>query len=123
MANEPDPNCPECHGEGRIQEGTCHGNSDGGEDWREIDCPACIEISGPLTPEQIIQARDTKIAMLQGVIRAMTETAIETDRIKVEDHATIRRLRSALTDIIANEDAYNRGDALSAYIAKSALNP
>ena len=31
------------------------------------------------------------------------------------------RYRAALGDIIANETAYNRGDALSAYIAKTAL--
>jgi hypothetical protein len=31
------------------------------------------------------------------------------------------RYREALVDILANEDAYKRGDALSAYIAKTAL--
>ena len=31
------------------------------------------------------------------------------------------RYREALEAIIANETAYNRGDALSAYIAKTAL--
>ena len=31
------------------------------------------------------------------------------------------RYRAALEAIIANETAYNRGDALSAYIAKTAL--
>ena len=31
------------------------------------------------------------------------------------------RYREALVDILANETAYNRGDALSAYIAKNAL--
>ena len=31
------------------------------------------------------------------------------------------RYRAALEAIIANEEAYNRGDALSAYIAKTAL--
>ena len=31
------------------------------------------------------------------------------------------RYREALESILANETAYNRGDALSAYIAKNAL--
>ena len=31
------------------------------------------------------------------------------------------RYRDALEEIIANETAYNRGDGLSAYIAKNAL--
>lgn len=31
------------------------------------------------------------------------------------------RYRKALEEVIANEKAYNRGDALSAYIAKTAL--
>ena len=31
------------------------------------------------------------------------------------------RYREALVDILANEEAYKRGDALSAYIAKNAL--
>lgn len=31
------------------------------------------------------------------------------------------RYREALVDILANEEAYKRGDALSAYIAKTAL--
>jgi len=31
------------------------------------------------------------------------------------------RYRKALEEVIANETAYNRGDALSAYIAKTAL--
>ena len=31
------------------------------------------------------------------------------------------RYREALEDILANEEAYNRNDALSAYIAKNAL--
>ena len=31
------------------------------------------------------------------------------------------RDRKALEEVIANETAYNRGDALSAYIAKTAL--
>ena len=31
------------------------------------------------------------------------------------------RYRDALEEIIANETAYNRGDGLSAYIAKTAL--
>ena len=32
------------------------------------------------------------------------------------------RYREALEEILANEEAYNRGDALSAYIAKSVLD-
>ena len=32
------------------------------------------------------------------------------------------RYREALVAILANEEAYNRGDALSAYIAKNALD-
>ena len=32
------------------------------------------------------------------------------------------RYREALVDILANEEAYNRGDALSAHIARSVLD-
>jgi hypothetical protein len=54
-----------------------------------------------LTPEETIHARDTKIAMLQGALRAMTETAAENSRIKVEDHATIQALRARLAELEA----------------------
>ena len=42
----------------------------------------------------------------------------------LEHEAYLRRdrYREALEDILANEEAYNRGDALSAYIAKNALD-
>lgn len=40
--SDPNPDCPECRGHGRIEEGTCAANSEGGEDWREIDCPLCF---------------------------------------------------------------------------------
>lgn len=54
-----------------------------------------IDGLGVLTLKQIIEARDTKIAMLQGIIRALTETAAENSKIKSEDHQTICRYREA----------------------------
>lgn len=33
--------CPTCKGERRVQEGTGQASSEGGEDWREIECPDC----------------------------------------------------------------------------------
>ena len=53
-----------------------------------------------LTLEQRIEARDTKIALLQGTIRFYQETAAENSRIKAEDHATITRYREALKEIL-----------------------
>ena len=47
---------------------------------------------------------------LEGYNRAVDDAAKDIDA-----------LRAALEAIIANETAYNRGDALSAYIAKTAL--
>ncbi len=33
--------CGTCHGEGCVQEGTGQASSEGGEDWRDMPCPAC----------------------------------------------------------------------------------
>ena len=65
--------------------------------------PATVKDS--LTVDETIQARDTKIAMLQGALRFYQETADENNRIKVEDLATIQNLtteRSVLIDQLNN---------------------
>ena len=56
---------------------------------------------GELTLEQIIAARDTKIALLEGSLRFFRETAAENNRIKVEDHNTILRYKNALQNLAA----------------------
>ena len=62
-------------------------------------------LGGDLTPEQIIAAKETKIAMLQGTIRWLQETAAENSRIRAEDHNAltlqgkqIEELKEALSD-------------------------
>ena len=50
-------------------------------------------------------------------IRALEDSWAEIDAIRAE----LDRYHAALEEIIANEEAYKRGDALSAYIAKTAL--
>ena len=62
-------------------------------------------LGGDLTPEQIIAAKETRIAMLQGTIRWLQETAAENSRIRAEDHNALTRqgkqieeLKEALND-------------------------